>query len=258
MKGTGKTGWTRDQLLVAFRLYCCTPFGKLHSRNPDIVALARLIGRTPSAVAMKACNFASLDPAQRERNIRALGNVSRADESLWRDFEADSETIAAEAETAYQHLAGGLAVALPDEEAIPLGPTEVDRTVRARRVQGFFRSAVLNTYGCRCALTDIAVPALLNASHIIPWSADERRRADPRNGLCLNVFHDRAFDRGLITFDTDWRLVLSPRVRLAQAPPVQRQILLEIEGTPLRLPERFKPDAEAMAFHREQVFHATA
>jgi hypothetical protein len=55
--------WTPEQLKLAFFLYCQLPFGKLHSRNPEIVKLARIIGRTPSAVAMKLVNFASLDPA---------------------------------------------------------------------------------------------------------------------------------------------------------------------------------------------------
>ena len=55
--------WTRQQLKLAFHLYCQLPFGRLHRRNPEIVDLAELLGRTPSAVAMKLVNFASLDPA---------------------------------------------------------------------------------------------------------------------------------------------------------------------------------------------------
>jgi len=58
-----RTGWTRLQLLVAFNLYCQMPFGKLHSRNPEIIKYAGLIGRTSSALAMKLSNIASLDPA---------------------------------------------------------------------------------------------------------------------------------------------------------------------------------------------------
>lgn len=46
--------WTRDQLLIAFRFYCRTPFGRLHYRNPEIIRLAEVIGRTPSALAMTA------------------------------------------------------------------------------------------------------------------------------------------------------------------------------------------------------------
>ena len=48
--------WTRDQLKLAFHLYCQLPFGRLHARNPEVVALARLLARTPSALAMKLVN----------------------------------------------------------------------------------------------------------------------------------------------------------------------------------------------------------
>lgn len=251
-------GWSREQLLVAFRLYCRTSFGRLHQHNPEIIQLAKLIGRTPSAVAMKACNFASLDPAQQARGIKALGNLSRADRELWGEFTLDSESIAAEAEAAYEKLVSDFVV--PDNQTIqlPEGPTEVVRSVRSRRVQGFFRTTVLNVYDLRCALTGIAVPALLNASHIIPWSVNKERRADPRNGLCLNVLHDRAFDRGLITFDDQWRLVVSPLIHGKDLSSFHRQTMLEIQGQPLQLPNRFKPDPDAMAYHRNAVFQKSS
>ena len=250
---TTRISWSREQLLVAFRLYCRTPFGRLHSRNPDIIQLARLIGRTPSAVAMKACNFASLDPVQQQRNIVALGNASRADRQLWEDFHADPESVAAAAETTYADLAGRAAPPAA-EPNIPDGPTEVIRTVRSRRVQAFFRSAVLTSYESRCALTGLAVPELLNASHIIPWSENTARRADPRNGLALNALHDRAFDRGLITFDESLRVVLSPRLTSQVPPPFHNQTLLQLAGRQLNPPTRFPPDPAALAYHREHVF----
>jgi len=61
--------WQEDELLLTLHLYCRTPFGKLHQGNPDIIQLANIIGRTPSAVAMKACNFASLDPALSQKGL---------------------------------------------------------------------------------------------------------------------------------------------------------------------------------------------
>jgi putative restriction endonuclease len=76
--------WTRDQQLVALRLYMGTPFGKLHGTNPRIVDLAGRIGRTPGALAMKACNFASLDPEFRKTNRKGLSGASDADRALVR------------------------------------------------------------------------------------------------------------------------------------------------------------------------------
>jgi putative restriction endonuclease len=246
--------WSEEELLVAFLLYCRTPFGRLHRRNPEIVKLSRVLGRTPSAVAMKACNFASLDPAQRARNIRALGNVSQADRQMWERFQQNPEKVAFDAEAAYALLTGHDSPPLEQELQLPEGPSDIARMVRARRVQAFFRDAVMISYDFRCALSDIAVPELLTASHIIPWAVDVDRRADPRNGIALNALYDRAFDRGLITFDPSWRVVLSRRLRADNASPFHREALISLEGHQLRLPSRFAPDPDAMEYHREQVF----
>lgn len=271
-----RKAWSREELLLVFRLYCRTPFGRLHHRNPEIIELARQIGRTPGAVAMKACNFASLDPQQQARHIKALGNVSRADRELWEAFLNDSGAVAQEAEAVYVTVAGkesddylpelghaeesiGPKISqkkIPSRKGlrIPDGPTETETLVKARRVQSFFRAAVLNSYEYRCALTGLAIPELLTASHIIPWNADEKRRADPRNGICLNALHDRTFDRGLITFDHDLRVVVSPELAKSEDSPIQREQLMGIAARPLRLPVRFQPDASAFEYHRKHIF----
>lgn len=70
----------------------------------------------------------------------------------------------------------------------------------------------MTTYEGRCALSGIGVAELLCASHIKPWSASVERRADPRNGILLNALFDRAFDRGLISFDVEMRVIVSPRL----------------------------------------------
>ena len=256
--------WTHDELLVAFRLYCRMPFGRLHRLNPEIIELARLMGRTPSSVGMKACNFASLDPVQQARKIRGLANASRSDRQLWEAFQENAEATAAAAEAAYSRLIGsdsttdGAEIASERELVFPTGPTEITRTVRARRVQGFFRAAVLVSYEFRCAISGIAIPELLNASHIIPWQEDTKRRADPCNGIALNTLYDRAFDRGLITFDESLRLVLSSRLKTKkknqEAPALLQQCFHAMEGQKLNLPKRFSPDPVSLAWHREAVF----
>lgn len=268
--------WTRAELIVVFRLYCRTPFGRLHQWNPQIVQLAEQIGRSPGAVSMKACNFASLDPQLQARKVKGLGNVSRSDRDLWDAFLADSESVAQEAEAAYSSLfgegfdggaadfdrtAGGQragdgsgGAAVGHEPAAPGGPTEREALVKERRVQSFFRAAVLASYGGRCAITGLAVPDLLNASHIIPWSVDGKRRADPRNGICLNALHDRAFDRGLISFDDELRVIISSTLQDAEECDLHRAQLVEIVGRPLRSPERFHPERTALEYHRDAVF----
>lgn len=76
--------------------------------------------------------------------------------------------------------------------------------------QSFFRSRILSAYDYRCCVTGLTVRPLLVASHIIPWSEDAANRLNPRNGLCLNALHDRAFDRGLMWIEPDFTIRFSP------------------------------------------------
>lgn len=244
--------WSNHELLLALRLYNFLPFGQLHQRRPEVIKIAEAIGRTPSAVAMKACNFASLDPAL---DRKGLGNASNADQQLWQAFMEDSEKIADEAEQTYQQIVIGKQSR--DEEAVIEQPnqfTDSIQLVKVRRVQSFFRKTVLVSYGNRCAITALSNPQLLIASHIIPWKDSEKRRADPTNGLALNALHDKLFDQGLITFSEDLRVVMSSTIKQEQSIYPKYRGFIDIEGEKLVLPERYQPDPEAMKYHRENIF----
>ncbi|MFN2475341.1 MAG: hypothetical protein ABR526_03250 [Chthoniobacterales bacterium] len=81
--------WSRDELVVAMNLYCKLPFGQLHERNPVIIQLASKLHRTSGSVAMKLCNFASLDPVQQARGIKGLSGTSAGDRAIWDEFNRD-------------------------------------------------------------------------------------------------------------------------------------------------------------------------
>ena len=246
--------WTRDESLVAFNFYCRTPFGRLHASNPDIIQLAQKLGRTPGAVAMKCCNFASLDP---DIAAKGLPNVSGIDRQIWHDFQLDCGAISAASQTAFEQLmAGALPAATSLQEIVlPVGPTEKWAQTRVRLVQSFFRATVLGSYNFRCAMCGLDLPPLLTASHIIPWGKDENRRADPTNGLSLCALHDRAFDRGYLTLDDSLVIMVSPRAKQPTQSSFQTQAFADFEGESLLLPERFAPDAKALEFHRQNIFH---
>ena len=71
-----------------------------------------------------------------------------------------------------------------------------------------------------------------------------------RNGVAL---HDKAFDRGLITFDTELRLVCAPSLRDHFADTTLSQYFKNYEGRPLAIPaEAAGPKAEYLTWHREQ------
>ena len=223
--------WKENELLLALHLYCRLPFGKLHQSNPDVIQIAQVIGRTPSAVAMKACNFASLDPALSQKG---LAGASKADRALWDAFMNDSTAIAEQAEALYENKVEAKIEKDVIKPTLPEGMTETTREVKVRRVQRFFRQAVMQSYDYRCAISGLAMPELLVASHIIPWAANEQRRADPTNGIALNALYDKAFDKGLITFDEDLRVTLSGRLKEKMDGFLFSSSLLSIEGTLLK------------------------
>lgn len=243
--------WQPDELLLVLHLYCRTAFGKLHQRNPEIIQLAKVIGRTPSAVALKACNFASLDPSLAQKG---LSGASKADRELWNAFMENSAEIAEQAEALYESRINPIAQHIPEIEKpvnFPSGITETLREVKVRRVQHFFRQTVLESYNHRCAISGLAIPELLVASHIIPWSKDETRRADPTNGIALNGLYDKAFDRQLISFDESYRLVLSTKIKTQAKNEIVKSYFLDLEGKTLEMPYRFLPDIDALKEHRE-------
>lgn len=89
--------------------------------------------------------------------------------------------------------------------------TEVERLQVQRIGQDIFRKALLQYWGGRCPLTDISHPALLRASHIVPWAeCDDARRLDVHNGLLLSSLWDAAFDEGLVSFRDNGEPIFSP------------------------------------------------
>lgn len=250
------TRWTKEQLKLAFHLYCQLPFGRLHSRNPEIIQLAKLIGRTPDALAMKLVNFASLDPAITSTGRKGLKGASNLDREVWAEFHADWEKLALECEM----LRRNLDHALPfedeaDEQLVPEDYTgETRRVVTEQRIkQSFFRRAVLSSYRGRCCMSGLSEPRLLIASHIVPWSKDKANRLNPSNGLCLSAIHDRAFDKGLITLTDDFKIVVSEELRRRDEPFV-KDVLVPLNGKLIELPERFMPSVEFLARHRADLF----
>lgn len=86
--------------------------------------------------------------------------------------------------------------------------TSREAVVLARRGQGVYRQQVMQVWQGRCAVSGCAVPAVLIASHAKPWvSSTDEERLDPYNGLLLAASIDRLFDKGLISFDDNGRLL---------------------------------------------------
>lgn len=250
----GQTLWTKEESILAINLYSKIPFGVMHSRNPDIIELANLIGRSPSAVARKLGNFASLDPKLKERGIGGLPNISKLDEIVWNEYMQDWEEqffegeklLAKKKHTTIEKLYEMDLDNLPVSEG-----KERERSIMVRVNQIEFRKIVLTNFNNKCCITGLNITELLVASHIVPWSKDKKNRLSPKNGLALNALHDKAFDRHLITVTEDLKIKISARFYKHKEILSIKQNFIDYDGQSLIAPKKFYPDAEFLRMHNE-------
>ena len=119
--------------------------------------------------------------------------------------------------------------------------------------QDIFRRGLLEYWDGRCAITGLAVPELLRASHIKPWAACETdaERLDIFNGLLLAAHLDAAFDAGFITVAQDGAVLVSNIL------PFEARSVLGLHGTPQvrqlhRAHERYLPSHRANIYRVSQ------
>ena len=124
--------------------------------------------------------------------------------------------------------------------------TEIETLIKARQGQGRFRQKLLELYP-NCPLTGLDVRSLLIASHIKPWSkCNNEERLDPFNGLMLAPNIDRLFDKGLITFDTNGTIKISPKID----PGNQKRL-----GISPDMKLKIEPESQKyFEYHRNHVF----
>ncbi len=260
--------WTRDQLLVAFNLYCKIPFSKTKANNPLVIEVAHLIGRSSASVAMKLGNFGSFDPALLTKGIKGLSRASKADRGIWDEFNQDWEKLSIESELATDRLQVS-SMTMPWERGKVQkrgedyswrlrntlnGPSEKIQEVKVRLHQRFFREVVIASYGSSCCVCSNPVPQLLTAVHIIPWANREDLRANPRNGLCLCSLHHDGFDHGLWTIEDSYEIRLSSEL-MAYLPNTTLEAgFINYSKTKIRMPDKFWPEKAFLAFHRTNLF----
>ncbi|RDH46490.1 HNH endonuclease [Zooshikella ganghwensis] len=92
--------------------------------------------------------------------------------------------------------------------------TEIERLVRQRVGQDTYRKAMLEYWNGSCAVTNVAIPEILRASHAIPWSEckTDAERLDVFNGFLLTANLDALFDKHLISFDRSGIIMVSDTI----------------------------------------------
>lgn len=123
---------------------------------------------------------------------------------------------------------------------------EREAIVKVRVNQSVFRDMLLRKYN-KCCLCGVSDQHLLIASHIKPWSVcEQQERLDPNNGLLLCPNHDKLFDGGYITFDTDMNIEISSR--LSETDRLFMNISEDMSIEPDNKLEKY------MKYHRDVVF----
>lgn len=129
--------------------------------------------------------------------------------------------------------------------------TEAERLVVQRVGQNLFRDGLLDLWEWRCAVTGLAIPALLRASHIKPWADCETdaERLDVYNGILLAPHLDAAFDLGFITVQDDGSIVVS------DALDADARAVLGLDQQ-LRVRGLADGHRSYLPWHRQRVFNA--
>ena len=250
--------WTREETILAFDLYCKTPFGKISRNNKDIIELANLLGRTPSSVGLKMHNLAHFDPELRKRNVTAMAHGSKLDEEIWQEFSQNWLELTYQAQLILakrKNIEVQRGLNINDYEIIPEGEYK-EQLIKIRIGQYFFRMSVLNSYNNRCCVTGLSKPELLIASHIKPWkdSDSKTEKTNPSNGLCLNAFHDKAFDKGFITINKDYCIIISNYINKTGMDEQTRNWLISYNQKQIYLPDKFLPGKEFIQYHNDVIF----
>lgn len=113
-----------------------------------------------------------------------------------------------------------------------------------------FSDNVRTVYDNKCCVTGISTRSMLESSHISPWSDDEENRGNVRNGLLLSLILHKCFDKGLISIDDNYKVIVSENIKDKNL----KNYLNELNNKKINLPVRkeYYPDKELLKKHRKK------
>ena len=250
--------WTREELILVFNLYLKLPFGKMHTRTPEIIEMANLIGRTVNSIAIRLTNFAACDPYHQDRGVKGMVGGIKQCQPIWDEFFGNKELLIFESENILAQKENLTIESKFDEILFDIKDLKGEmklREVKTRVNQNVFRQIVVANYSGKCAITGIDLQELLFASHIIPWSKNEEERLNPENGICLSALYDKAFDKGLIAVNESYHILISDKLKKKKQADYYGKYFAPIENQLLISPQRYFPKKEFIQYHLDEIFN---
>ena len=254
--------WNEDETTLALYLYYLIESGKIGNRSKAINDLAVFLGRSRGSVEKKIGNLQFCD----NKNSKGLPHGSKTDSIIFDRYLLHPDVLDLTAKriidknSADSYLIPSIVDANPysvsDTKEMALSDYTGSETARLRKErndQDSFRNRLLANYDQRCCLSGVSTPQLLIASHIVPWSKDESKRLDPRNGLLLNAYLDKAFDKGIISIDyRKLTVMISDKLKDEKALDYFNQF----KGKEILLPKNSNvwPDKENLQYHNDVLF----
>jgi putative restriction endonuclease len=250
--------WTREELILVFNLYLKLPFGKMHTKTPEIIDMANLIGRTVNSIAIRLTNFAACDPYHQNRGVKGMVGGIKQCQPIWDEFFENKELLIFESENILAEKENLTVESKFNDILFDIkdlkGETKL-REVKTRVNQNVFRQIVVANYSSKCAITGIDLPELLFASHIVPWSINEEERLNPENGICLSALYDKAFDKGLIAINENYHILISDKLKKKKEADYFVRYFAPIENRILISPQRYFPKKQFIQYHLDKIFN---
>lgn len=248
--------WSKEETIIAFNLYCKIPFKDCNKNHPTIIKYAQLLGRTPSALNMKIGNIGRLDPDLTKKGITGLTHGAKLEEEVWAEFYNNPESLAFESERLIAQISKQETDNSSDfnPENFPQG-IDKEIIIKQRINQNFFRATVMCSYNFSCCISGVSNIELLEACHIVSWSQDSINRTNPKNGLCMNSFFHKAYDKHLMAITPDLLIIFSDKLLDNIKDISFANYLHQINGKKIIMPNKFHPQKEFLEIHFSEFLH---
>ncbi len=133
------------------------------------------------------------------------------------------------------------------------GITKRLQKIWARVGQGTYRDEMLKMWHNACSVTGCSIKETLIASHVKPWKlSDDFEKIDYHNGLLLSANLDALFDKGLMTFDKEWKICF-PLEKLEELKKLGITENMHIRKDSLS-PEDQQQIEKFLEYHRKNIY----